>query len=196
MNETSLSLLGRARRPDDAESWQRLVSLYTPLLKAWMRRSFLQDADVDDLVQEVLLTVSRELPNFEHSGRPGAFRHWLRTVAVHRLQHHWRSRQQQPLARGASSFLDELNQLEDDASAASREWNAEHDRHVVSQLLEQVRPRFQPQTWEAFRRQMLDGQRPDAVAAQMGIPIQAVYVARSRVLSALRREAEGLIDHV
>src|SRR5262249_23222842 len=149
---------------------------------------------VDDVVQEVLLTVSRELPKFEHSGRPGAFRHWLRTVLVHRMQQHWRSQARQPLAIGTSSFLDNLNQLEDDSSVASRLWNAEHDRHVVAQLLEQVRPRFQPQTWEAFRRQLLDGQPADVVAAEMGLPIQAVYVARSRVLSALRREAEGLVD--
>ena len=64
----------------------------------------------------------------------------------------------------------------------------------MARLLEQVRPRFEPKTWEAFRRQMFDGQRADAVAAKLGMPLNSVYVARSRVLSTLRREAGGLID--
>ena len=64
----------------------------------------------------------------------------------------------------------------------------------MARLLEQVRPHFEPKTWEAFHRQMFDGQRADTVAAELGMPLNSVYVARSRVLSALRREAAGLID--
>ncbi|MBC8114369.1 MAG: hypothetical protein H7062_08335, partial [Candidatus Saccharimonas sp.] len=82
----------------------------------------------------------------------------------------------------------------DESSNASREWNLEHDRHVMARLLEQVRPRFEAKTWEAFHRQMFDGQRADVVAADLGMPLNSVYVARSRVLSTLRREAAGLID--
>lgn len=64
----------------------------------------------------------------------------------------------------------------------------------MARLLESVRPRFEPKTWEAFRRQMFDGQRADQVAAELGMPLNSVYVARSRVLSTLRQEAAGLID--
>ena len=90
--------------------------------------------------------------------------------------------------------MEQLHQLEDESSHVSREWNLEHDRHVMARLLEHVRPRFEAKTWEAFRRQMFDGQRADAVATELGMPLNSVYVARSRVLSTLRREAVGLID--
>jgi RNA polymerase sigma-70 factor (ECF subfamily) len=60
--------------------------------------------------------------------------------------------------------------------------------------MEQVRPRFLEKTWQAFRRQMMDGQPADIVAAELDMPIQAVYVAKSRVLNSLRREAAGLVD--
>lgn len=194
MAATSVSLLKLACHAPASAAWLRLAEIYSPLLQAILRRYDIQAADRDDLVQEVLLTVSRELPAFEHSGRAGAFRNWLRTILVHRLRDFWRSRQYRPSATGGSAWVVELEQLADDASDVSREWNLQHDRHVMARLLEQVRPRFEPKTWEAFHRQMFDGQRADAVASELGMPLNSVYVARSRVLSTLRREAAGLID--
>jgi len=194
MNETSLSLLESARGDTSPEAWQRLEGIYSPLLRQWLLRLEIAMADADDLTQEVLLTVSREIPRFEHSGRAGAVRSWLRTILVHRLRDFWRSRKYRPTAKGGSSWAERLEQLADESSQVSREWDLEHDRHVMSRLLEHVRPRFEPKTWEAFHRQMFDGQRADAVAAELGMPLNSVYVARSRVLSTLRREAAGLID--
>ncbi len=193
-SQTSVSLLDRACSNSEAEAWERLVSIYQPLLRSWARRLELQASDAEDVVQEVLLAVSRELPAFEHSGRSGAFRKWLRTILVYRVRDFWRSRNYRPSVQGGSTWIEQLEQLADEASDVSREWNMEHDRHVMTQLLGQVRPHFEAQTWEAFRRQMFDGQRADAVAAELGMALNSVYVARSRVLSALRREAAGLID--
>lgn len=194
MSDTSLSLLGRARIDASDDAWQQVAELYVPLLRSWLTRFEVDSTDADDLIQEVLLTVARELPQFEHSRRTGAFRSWLRTILVHRLRDFWRSRKYRPAATGGSTWAEQLEQLADESSNASREWNLEHDRHLMARLLESVRPRFEPQTWEAFHRQMFDGQRADAVAAELGMPLNSVYVARSRVLSTLRREAAGLID--
>lgn len=194
MTKTSLSLLDRARDAHQADAWRSLVDLYVPLLHCWLNRWNVQPMDADDLVQEVLAALARELPRFDHSGRDGAFRSWLRTILVHRVRDHWRSRKYRPAAVGGSSWVAQVEQLANPASDLSREWNLEHDRHVMERLLEQVRPRFEANTWEAFRRQVFDGQRADMVAAELAMPLNSVYVARSRVLSALRREATGLID--
>ena len=74
MNETSLSLLNRLRSSPKSETWNRLVELYAPLIRAWLRKYDVQDSDADDLVQEVLLAVSKDLGKFDHGGQPGAFR--------------------------------------------------------------------------------------------------------------------------
>src|SRR5262245_20751060 len=104
MPETSFSLLQRLReRPDDA-SWRGLVELYTPLLADWLRRHRLQASDTDDLVQEVLAVVVRELPHFEHIRRAGAFSRWLRTILANRLRQFWRNRQAWPPATGYSEL--------------------------------------------------------------------------------------------
>lgn len=193
MTTTSISLLDRARSDVESDSWRELASIYSPLLRGWVKRYSLQPSDVDDLLQEVMLTVARELPAFEHSGNIGAFRSWLRMILVHRLQNQWRSQKQRALPKGGSSLLKELQELQVETSEVSCLWNIEHDRHVLSQLLDAIRPRFGEQTWRAFRRVMFDGQRTGDVADELGMSLKAVHLAKSRVLRALREEAAGLI---
>ena len=91
MIDTSVSLLERLRLQPDAEAWQRLVTLYEPLLNAWLRRYAMPSADAADLVQEVLTVLVRELPEFRHDLRRGAFRRWLRNILLNRLRAFWRS---------------------------------------------------------------------------------------------------------
>lgn len=194
MTATSATLLERLRNRADAEAWRRLVDLYSPLLTGWLRRHALQSADVDDLVQEVLATVAREAADFRHSGRTGAFRHWLRGILANRLREFWRARRAGPAATGDSDFTTLLDQLADPDSGISRLWDREHDEHVARRLLALTEPQFAPSTWQAFRRVVLDAVRPDAVAAELGLTVNAVFIAKSRVLQRLRQEARELLD--
>jgi RNA polymerase sigma-70 factor (ECF subfamily) len=194
MSDTPVSLLERLQRRPDADSWRRLVELYEPLLRGWLARHALQASDADDLVQEVLAVVVRELPQFRHNQRPGAFRSWLRTVLVHRLRTFWQARQARPQGAGDSASLKLLDELEDPTSGLSQLWDHEHDQYILRRLLSWVERDFAPSTWQAFRRLALDGADPDTVAAELGMTVNAVCIAKSRVLQRLRQEARGLID--
>jgi RNA polymerase sigma factor (sigma-70 family) len=194
MHETSLSLLARLRHSPEDESWTRLADLYTPLIRAWLRRYDVQDSDANDLVQEVLLAVSKDLSKFDHRGEPGAFRGWIKAILINRLRKFWRSRDRRPQARGDSNIDARLAQLDDPASEMSLIWNREHDQYVLRQLLALAEPHFARNTWTAFCRVALDGAKPDVVAQEMGISRTAVVIAKCRVLSRLRQESEGLIE--
>jgi RNA polymerase sigma-70 factor (ECF subfamily) len=189
--DTLASLLARLQNRGDEADWQRLVRLYTPLIRTWLGRHVLQPDDVNDLVQQVLTVVVAKLPAFVHNGRPGAFRHWLRSIAFHNLQAYWRGRQDQA---GQADLAAVLDQLADPASALSALWDHEHDWHVARKLLEQVEPDFKPVTWRAFCRLVLDEAEPKVVAAELGLSVNAVLIAKSRVLRRLRQEAQGLLD--
>jgi RNA polymerase sigma-70 factor (ECF subfamily) len=134
-----------------------------------------------------------ELPSFERR-RNGSFRRWLRTITAHRLGAHYRSRKNRPRARGGPLEESPLVQLADPNSELSRQWDREHDRYVLGRLLELIAPLFEPSTLAAFRRVALDGVAPARAAEELGLSLNAVLVAKSRVLSRLRQEAEGLID--
>jgi RNA polymerase sigma-70 factor (ECF subfamily) len=195
MVETSLSLLEQLRGGNGPPQWDQLVEIYRPLLRSWLsRHGELSSADADDLVQDALLTISQELAGFQHNGQPGAFRKWLRLIVVNRLRSFWRARRQEPQAVGGSEFLGQLAELEDDASGPSRLWDREHDRQVMCRLLEQARPRFAPQTWLAFRLQVMEGLKADEVARRLGLSVNSVYVAKARVLQILRRLGRGLVS--
>ncbi len=194
MSDTSFSLLQRLRLQPDAASWQRLVELYTPLIHGWLRRHGVMAADADDLTQEVMAVVVRELPRFEHNQQRGAFRNWLRTITVNRLRMLWRARQSRPIATGDSDFLKVLDQLEDPNSSMRQLWDQEHDQHVARRLMELVEPQFEPATWKAFRRVVLDGVKAATAAAELGMSVNAVLLAKSRVLARLRQEMQGLTD--
>lgn len=194
MSETSFSLLDRLRLEPDDGSWKRLVDLYTPLIQEWLRRQGLQQEDANDLTQEVLTVIVRELPKFRHDERPGSFRAWLRQITVNRLRDFWRAKRYRPMATGDSDFVHRLEQLEDANSALSRLWDQEHDQHVSRKLLESTESEFTATTWRAFRRVVLEGAKAAEVAAELGITANAVWIAKSRVLSRLREELRGLTD--
>jgi RNA polymerase sigma-70 factor (ECF subfamily) len=194
MAQTSASLLERLRLHPDDRAWQRLLDLYEPLIRGWLRRHDLQQSDSDDLVQDVLRVLVKEIPSFEHNGRPGAFRSWLRTITANCLRRFHRSQRYHADAPGGSDWEEHLRQLEDPTSGLSKLWDDEHDRHILRRLLEMIEPDFRRSTWQAFRRVVVDGVPAISVAKSMGLSVNAVLIAKSRVLQRLRQEAQGLLD--
>jgi len=191
---TSVTLLDRlkAAGPDDP-GWRRLHDLYRPLVRHWIARAPALAGEADDLAQEVLFAVARELPRFERR-RDGSFRAWLRTITANRVRQFWRDRRRRPPAGAADGTDQFLSRLADPAGDLAAEWDRDHDRHVFQKLLTLVEPDFAPATWAAFRRFALDGQPAAAVAADLGLSENAVLLAKARVLKRLREEAAGLID--
>ena len=193
MDETRLSLLFRAQTGEE-NAWKDLTELYRPLILGWLNRQGMPAGDLEDLSQDILLRVVKHLPTFQHSGHRGAFRCWLRTIVCSRTTDYWRAIDAGTQARGGSGATAALQQLADPDSDLNRQWDEEHDRYVLSCLLDLVEEEFEPVTLQAFRRLALDGVSGAEAAQELGLSVGAVYVAKSRVLQRIREEAEGLID--
>ena len=99
--------------------------------------------------------VIRELPGFERR-REGSFRAWLRTITANKARNHCKYRDRRP-AIGMDQAEGFLEQMADPESDLARQWDREHDEHVLQKLLAAVKSDFNPTTWEAFRRLALDG---------------------------------------
>ncbi|MEM7560588.1 MAG: sigma-70 family RNA polymerase sigma factor [Planctomycetota bacterium] len=193
MTETSLSLLRRLQESDESENWNELARIYSPLIRLWLRRYQVQESDADDLLQEVLLALAEQLGQFNHSGRKGSFRCWLRTILLNRLRRFWQSRDRFSQEQ-AGSNLRLIEELNDPASDASQLWNRQHDQYVLKQLLSAAEAHFESKTWQAFCRVTLDGVATANVASELDISVNAVCLAKSRVIRRLRQESEGLVD--
>src|SRR3954463_15555406 len=102
MNETRQSLLLCAQT-GETNAWKDLADLYRPLILGWLHRQGVPAHDREDLSQEVLLSVVKHLPAFQHSGHRGAFRCWLRTIVCSRTADYWRALGAFTQAQGGSA---------------------------------------------------------------------------------------------
>jgi RNA polymerase sigma-70 factor (ECF subfamily) len=176
----------------DGVAWERLVGVYQPMIRGWLLHHLVHAQEADDLTQDVLAVIVRELARFSHAGRPGSFRSWLRTITVNRAREFWRAGRCR--VRSEGDFGEVLDQLADPDSPLTATWDREHDAHVLRRIVALIESEFEQNTVHAFRRLVFDGCKPADVAAELGLTLAATYGAKARVLQRLRQEAEGLLD--
>ena len=185
------SLILRLADGRDARSWAQFVDIYAPLVFQFARRRGLQDADAADVAQEVLSAVSRAMSRGQYVSGKGTFRGWLLTIARNEVHSLLASRQRREQPGGGTTA-----QLELAARPGAEEiaaWEADHQQRLFAWAAERVQAEVQPATWQAFQRTAIEGASGEAVAAELGMSIAAVYLAKSRVMKRLRevvREVE------
>ncbi|MEM9365748.1 MAG: sigma-70 family RNA polymerase sigma factor [Planctomycetota bacterium] len=194
MNTTSISLLDRLAGDGTDHDWQRLLLIYRPFVDSVVRGYPSLASQADDVTQEVMMVLMRELPRFQRQ-RTGSFRVWLRGIAVNQLRIALRrSKKFQQSEEDGLSVQQQVDQLSDPTSMASQRWDEEHDRIVLERIVQVVRHDFKEVTWTAFQRYAIDNQPPAEVAEELGVSLNSVLLAKSRVLRRMREEAAGLID--
>jgi RNA polymerase sigma-70 factor (ECF subfamily) len=189
---TSASLLDQVKH-GDATGWQRLMSLYRPLVLWWCRNRVARHEDAEDVVQEVLATVMTRIGEFDRQ-RPGSFRAWLKAITQFKLMDYWKAMHHQPMAAGGSEAKEALDQyparpLHEDGPDV----DASERRILLRSALELLQPEFEPKTWAAALK-AVEGQPAAGIAADLGMTRDAVYIAKSRVLARLRKEMVHLLE--
>jgi RNA polymerase sigma-70 factor (ECF subfamily) len=190
MHTTPVSLLLRLHRPSaEPEAWPKFVELYTPLLYACAQRLGLRAQDAADLVQDVFTVLVQKLPQFDY--QPGkSFRTWLWTVTINKYRENRRRTHAAPPLAIPGVPLENL--AAPDLPDALEE--AEYREYLVSRALQLMQADFRPVTWKACWEFVVHGKPAAEVAAELGISVKAVYMAKFRVLRRLRQELQGLLD--
>jgi RNA polymerase sigma-70 factor (ECF subfamily) len=57
-----------------------------------------------------------------------------------------------------------------------------------------VQTDFEPATWRAWQAFVVEGRPAKEVAVEVGLTVNAVYLAKGRVLARLREELSGLME--
>jgi RNA polymerase sigma-70 factor (ECF subfamily) len=179
-------LLQRAKAHDQ-RAWQRLVDLFGPVIYVWCRRAGLAAADAQDVAQEVFSAVFVNLSGFRRNRPDDSFRGWLWTVVRSKIGDHFRGRRGRAQARGGTDARQHLEQLPALPQTAPGPLS-ETDELLTKRVYELLRPQFEDRTWQAFWRLTIDRQSGPEVAGELGLSVQAVYQAKSRVLRRIREE--------
>lgn len=179
---TSLGLMAGLRAEDSA-AWERFTSLYSGLLDRWFRMDRIPVSEWADLRQEVFLAVAKGLPGFRQEPGKTSFRGWLRVIARRKWIDFLRTRF--PVAD--SALLDELAEASIDEATAEQQL-------LFRRALELVQTDFNSDTWKAFWAMVIDGKTPAVTAKELGLTLNAVYLAKARVLRRLREEFSEFFD--
>ena len=183
---TRASLLLRLRDSQDHEAWVEFVSLYEPVAYRLLRRHGLQDADAREVMQELLMAVSRNIDRWDPAKERGSFRGWLRRVARNLVINWLKQRQRRVIAAGGSDLQAMLDMLPADSDPETVEFDQELRRALFQRAAEQVRGEVQPATWQAFWETGVVGTSPADAAKKLGMTVGAVRVAKCRVLARLQ----------
>lgn len=188
---TSVTLLARLGGASaDAAAWEEFLRRYGPQVLGWCRHWNLQAADAEDVAQDVLLRVSKQMRTFRYD--PGrSFRGWLKTVARAAWSDWLDARRRAVLGSGDTGVRYALESVEARDDLVVR-LEAEFDRELLDTAAAQVRLRVEPQTWDAFALTAIDGLSGAEAAAKLGMKVAAVYVAKGRVQKMLQDEVRSL----
>lgn len=185
--ETRASLILRLYDRADQQAWYEFVEIYQPVIYRLARYKGLQDADAEDIVQQVLSAVAGAVERWQPDKNRGRFRTWLQTIARNRIANVL-SRQAADRASGETGERELLAQMPAAESADSRLLVTECRREIFQWAARQIRQEFEADTWDAFWQTAVQGRTVVDVARLLGKTSGAVYTARSHVMRRLREK--------
>ena len=190
-SQTSTTLLRRLRQdPADPTAWNDFVERYGRMIYRWCRRYHLQEADAEDVTQNVLLILAAQMKKFTYDPTR-SFRGWLKTITYRSWCQFARGRKKPGTGIGGEQDLDQLCSAQAGAEFLQL-LEQECDRELLEKAISLVRLRVQPHTWDAFRLLALEGRSGIEVAEQLQMNVGTVYVARSKVQRMLHQEIQLL----
>lgn len=191
--QTRRSLLSRLRNLDDQESWRSFFEIYWQMLYNVARKSGLDDAAAQDVVQDTVIGVAKAMPDFQYDPSRGSFKQWVLCIVRRRILDHLRRAYRQPPRAEISLEILEEDKIQADAliddngSRIEAAWDSEWERTVFEAALAKVRQTIQPHYFQVFDYGVLKGWPASKVAATLGISTARVYLAKHRVAKAMKQ---------
>jgi RNA polymerase sigma-70 factor (ECF subfamily) len=172
---THATLLARLADSHDPAAWAEFHQRYAGLVRSFCRIRGLQASDCDDVLQDVMLALSKAMPGFRYDPAKGKFRSYLKTVVMHAISK--KACQNNP-ARRLSDIGSQALPADDDSEA---QWEGQWRQYHLRRALAVVESEFSQQDRLVFERYGLAGEEAQGVARAMGMSVDQVYQAKSRI---------------
>ena len=187
--ETRHSLIQRLQDGGDDTAWEEFASIYRPIIVRIALRKQMQFDDAEDLAQQVLLSVLKNIKKWKADPERARFRTWLQTVVRNALLNAL-SRKPKDQSPGGTDSLHQLHQHPDRADSLwfDMEWQRETLRCVAQQVCFE----FESKTWIAFWDTAIEQLPAQEVAERLGKSVGAIYIARSRVMQRIKQRIAEL----
>ena len=171
---THSTLLARLADVHDPSAWTEFHDRYCELVRTFCRVRGLQPADADDVLQDVMLSLSKSMPGFRYDPSKGKFRSYLKTVVMHAISK--KACQNNPAHRLSDVGSQALPQDDDDSL-----WEAQWRQYHLRRALRIVETEYSHLDRQAFERYAMSGEDVKSVAEALGMSVDHVYQAKSRI---------------
>ncbi len=209
---TRRSLLTRLRDAGDQTGWQEFFETYWKLLYRVARKSGLTEAEAQDAVQETIITVAQQMPEFRYEPARCSFKGWLLLLTRQRIAHQFRKRNKVGVRASARSDMADspdtlkpklqhhdspafvaVDEIPDPAgSQLEAIWDEEWQQHLFSAALEQVKQKVSDRQFQIFDLHALQNWSVREVARTLRVSSAQVYLAKHRISSLLKKEVRKL----
>ena len=188
--QTRHSLLSRLRGQGDEQGWREFFERYWRLIYGFARRAGLNDADAQDIVQEVMVGLPKGLADYRR--QPGAsFKSWLLTIVRRRLADHWRRRLPREQRTVPLPECEAGEHGQEDA-ALERLWQEEWEGRLFEAAAQRVQQRVGARNYLIFDMLVRQGTALREVCRCLGVSAAQVYLAKHRVGRLMKQEAQRL----
>lgn len=196
---THISLLNQLRAGIDPGAWREFEARYGDLIRNVAVRRGLQPADCDDVLQDVMVALTKSMPGFDYDPRRGRFRGYLKTICGHIISRKFRQNNRaRPLldsdSTGARSPEAAVSALGIDDEQLESLWESEWRQYHLRVAMHTIDAEFNERDRMAFACYAIEGRDARDTAATCGVSIDQVYQAKSRILKRLSELIEQQIQ--
>ena len=189
---TRKSLILRAANSDDTQAWSDFVRYYEKFIFHVLHRMNVSTSDFDDLVQNVLLKLWRNVASYDPE--KARFRTWLGVVIRNAVFDHFtETRNHRELQQAELEFLQTLEQ--DSSSEIEQLIESEWAQYVTSLAMERIKKLFSQEAVKSFTMS-LDGRPATEIADLLNLSTDSVYTLKSRVKSRFIKEIKAVMDEL
>lgn len=188
---TRHSLLVRLNKQHQP-SWFEFAAVYEPFLSNLARRCGVPDKDAHDVVQQIMIAVTKSLDSWSDDGRPESFRRWLNVVGRNVAIKFMQAERKRSTATGGSDIVAVLNNVPYDESAFEVQQKKQYQHELIIWASAQVKNEFVESSWRAFHETMIQQRSVEDVARELGVTPGSIYMSRSRILARIRKKLDVL----
>jgi len=182
---TTTEVLEGLQRPDDALAWERFCTHFRPVVVKFAIQLGLSRTDAEDAAQETMLSFVKAFREGKYCREKGRLSSWLFGVAK-RVILSLRGRSSLEVAIADKTTGTSFWDLIQDDNKLEQSWETEWRQMVLDECISQARREFDPKVFDAFEQYAVAGIAVHEVCQRLNLSRNAVYVAKSRVLSRLR----------
>lgn len=181
---TRWTLIQRLKRWDDQESWREFFDTYWKLIYATALKSGLPAVEAQEVVQETIISVSRNIADFKASPEAGSFKGWLLKMTRWRIADQVRKRQpHESGGRGGDSSRTSTTLRIPDPGGLELErvWDEEWQANLVNAALERLQNQISAKHYQIFYLYVIRGVEVEKVAVATGVKPNDVYLIKHRL---------------